>query len=155
MKYYKKRVISTMCIICFVIMLLLNFSDIIPKAHAAKEYDWKKWVTGKIVDIDPMFYDGEAGMMFHIGVGSWLQVWNKNWEGRWPGIGAIGTMYSKKQSKGDEHWKWVTEVPIKKRKIRPKVKIKKVSEIKIVQKMVPIPFLFCKLVDLHYLYQTI
>ncbi len=135
MKYYKKRTISTMCIVCIcvLIMLLVSFVDIIPNAHAAKNYKWKKWHTGKIIDIDPMNNDKGWGLMFHIDNSRWLQVWKENWEGHWPGIGEVGTLSFRKQPTGSDHWKWTIKTSTKKQKIKPK--IKKVSDIKVEQKI--------------------
>lgn len=132
---YKKRAISKICIICmyFLIILLASFVDIIPKAHAAKKDGWKKYKTGKIIDIDPM-YEGEFGMMVHFNR-AWVQIWKHNWEGTWPSIGEVGTLYKRKVNKAN-NFKWVEKKPTKKPKIKPKVKIKKVSEIKIQQEII-------------------
>ena len=103
-------------LICFVITVTGTRCVPTPKVYAADtEYKWKPYITGDVIDIDPMHSMTAFGIMVHIKQGdscSWAAYWKTQSKGDYPCIGETGTLYRCVDEDKNAYFKWV-EVPVK------------------------------------------
>jgi hypothetical protein len=79
----------------------------------AEKTKWKKCISGKIVDVDPLVNNSHVGLFFEMD-GHFLFVWKSDLKGvRWPVRGEVGTFYWKEGKDDNTDYKWVGSMPKK------------------------------------------
>jgi hypothetical protein len=94
-----------------------------PRVDAASGSGWEKVITAKVIDIDPIYYNSELGMMVSFEGGYWCQFWKNQLKSSWPGIGEYGTWYSGKEG-GKHTYKWVIGQSSNRQPAKPSPKAK-------------------------------
>jgi len=120
-----KKIVGSI-IVCSVFFVIVYVAGTKEAEAGNKKDKWEIRHEGKVVNISSV-YGNDWGFAFWFEDGYLEGFWHKYWEGSFPAIGKLGTIYVVKEGEKTIRYKWVeTE-----EKPESKTKIKKSTEFKI------------------------